>query len=258
MRVYGYLRATCQGSGAPAEPIERQRDAVVRYAEVNGLQVAEVMVEAPRPASLPLERRELGSRLLRLLAPGDAVITPGLDSMFPSARHALATLGALREERIALHMIELGCDICGEAMARLVVGLLGSLSRSERGVEVEDSRAMKRHLASQGPYRGEVVPFGFDAVKGHLVPKPDEYDLLRRMIGMRNEGFGFRLIAREVGLAESRVRAIFARTDSLFGPPCGLGQALRQEGYASSRGQLRSYSLNQAGRAWPHRNAREN
>ncbi|NNM74953.1 recombinase family protein [Enterovirga aerilata] len=246
MRVYGYLLAYFPADGRGSDLVERQRGEVFRYADRSGLRLAEVLVEAPRRGTLPLASRDQGRRLLRSLSPGDAVITPGLDSMFPSARDALATVAALKADSVGLHMIELGCDVCREPNSRLVLGLLTALARAERSLEAEENRALKRHLASQGPHRGGPVPFGFDVVKGGLVPKPDEHEVLRRMIGLRNQGLGYGRIAQEVGLPESRVRAIFDRSDRLLGANPLRAQRLRDR-RASPRSPSLSCSVNQAG-----------
>ena len=238
MRVYGYLRL----SRPSIDEMADQHQQVSCYADRQGFRLSEILVDVARPIPIPLASRDLGRRLLGLLAPGDAVITPGLDSMFPSARDALATMADLSADGIALHVVELGCDVC-----RLPLGPKDhpvGLFHAPRRRDTEENRSLKRHLAIQGPYRGGPVPFGFDAVKGSLVPRPDEYDVLRRMIALRIAGCGWGRIAHEVGLEEKQVLRIFQRTDRLLGPARGGSRGVPRLGAPAS-----SPAINHSGQA---------
>jgi putative DNA-invertase from lambdoid prophage Rac len=100
------------------------------------------------------------------------VITAKLDRMFRSASDALGTLEALKEQSVALHMIDLDGDVCGNGISKLVFRILSAVAENERDRIRERIRDVKRHLASQGVYGDGKQPFGYDIVGDRLVPNP--------------------------------------------------------------------------------------
>jgi len=160
-----------------------------------GWQVAEFFIEAGVSGSVPLAERPEGQRLLATAKPGDVIVTPKLDRMFRSASDALGTLEELKDQGIGLHMIDLGGDVCGNGISKLVFTILSAVAENERERIRERIRDVKRHLAAQGVYNGGKRPFGFDIVEGRLVPNAAEQAALARMRAMRAEGATFRAIA---------------------------------------------------------------
>src|SRR5207302_11104903 len=118
--------------------------------------------------------RPEGARLLGILKAGDVVITPKLDRMFRSALNALDVLGQIQKRGVSLHMIDLGGDVTGNGISKLVFTILSAVAEAERDRIRERIRDVKKHLASQGVYGGGKRPFGFDVVDGRLVPNPRE------------------------------------------------------------------------------------
>jgi len=82
--------------------------------------------------SVPLADRPEGQRLLATLQPGDTVITAKLDRAFRSAADALGTLEQLKEDKIGLHMIDLGGDVTGNGISKLVFTILSAVAENER------------------------------------------------------------------------------------------------------------------------------
>ncbi len=70
--------------------------------------------------------------MLQILWPGDVVITPKLDRMFRSARDALTVCDRLRAEQVSLHMIDLGGDVTGNGISKLMFTILSAVAEAER------------------------------------------------------------------------------------------------------------------------------
>ncbi len=211
MKVFGYIRVSTSEQAARGDSLDAQRKQVQGWALVKGWEVAEVFVEAGVSGSTPLADRPEGKRLLEAAGKGDAIITPKLDRMFRSASDALATLEELKAEGVALHMIDLGGDVCGNGISKLVFTILSAVAENERERIRERIRDVKRHRASQGAYNGGSVPFGFKVDGKHLVPVPEEQAVLSRMVELRSSGVGFRQIARDVGKQPMTVKRILDR-----------------------------------------------
>src|SRR4051794_17157746 len=120
MKVLGYLRVSTSEQAVSGDSLEAQRQQVTGYAMMKGWSVAEFFVEAGVSGSVPLAERPEGARLLAAARQGDAIVTPKLDRMFRSASDALGTLEELKHEGIGLHMIDLGGDVTGNGISKLV------------------------------------------------------------------------------------------------------------------------------------------
>jgi putative DNA-invertase from lambdoid prophage Rac len=79
-----------------------------------------------------LSDRPQGTAVLAALKPGDVVIIGKLDRMFRSALDALDVLGRLKEGGINLHMIDLGGDVTGNGVSKLVFTILSAVAEAER------------------------------------------------------------------------------------------------------------------------------
>jgi putative DNA-invertase from lambdoid prophage Rac len=193
---------------------------------MKGWKVATFFVEAGVSGSVPLAERPEGKRLLEVVKPGDVVITPNLDRMFRSASDALGTLEEMKDHGVGLHMIDLGGDVCGNGISKLIFTILSAVAENERDRIRERIRDVKRHLASQGVYGGGKRPFGFDVVgegrAKRLVEKPDEQAVIARMRTLRDEGRTFREIGAAVGMQPMSAKRILDRAGDHPGTPSGI------------------------------------
>jgi DNA invertase Pin-like site-specific DNA recombinase len=183
--VFGYIRVSTAEQANNGDSIETQRQQITGYAMMKGWQVAEFFVDRGVSGSVPLAERPEGQRLLASAAAGDVIITARLDRAFRSAADALSTLEGFKGEGVGLHMIDLGGDVCGNGISKLVFTILSAVAENERDRIRERIRDVKRHLAMRGVYGGGKRPFGFDVVDGRLVPNTREQAAIARMKQLR-------------------------------------------------------------------------
>jgi DNA invertase Pin-like site-specific DNA recombinase len=216
MRVFGYCRVSTAEQAGSGMSLDQQRQQITGYAMMKGWSITETFVEAGVSGSVPLAERPEGQRLLAAMQPGDVMITAKLDRAFRSAADALATLEELKADKIALHMIDLGGDVTGNGISKLVFTILSAVAENERDRIRERVRDAKRHRASQSLYNGGKRPFGFDVVgKGkdrRLVANSHEQAALARGKALQAEGKSLREIATvwadEFGLAEIDAKSV--------------------------------------------------
>src|SRR4051794_5005382 len=132
MTVFAYTRVSTDRQANEGESLDVQQRTVAGYAMMHGLQVDHVFSERGVSGSKPLAERHEGMALLAALKPGDVVITPKLDRMFRSASDALANLDHMKRNNISLHMIDLGGDVTGNGIAKLVFTILSAVAEAER------------------------------------------------------------------------------------------------------------------------------
>jgi putative DNA-invertase from lambdoid prophage Rac len=154
--------------------------------------------EVALSGSVRFADRPEGKRLLEKAGKGDVIITAKLDRAFRNAADALATLEELKALGVGLHMIDLGGDVTGNGIGKLVFTILAAVAENERDRIRERIRDVKRHLASQGVYGGGKRPFGYDVVDKRLVPNPKEQEALTQMRAMRAEGKTYREIGVQI------------------------------------------------------------
>ena len=199
MKVYGYCRVSTAEQANGGLSLDQQKQQITGYSMMKGWQVAEFFVEAGVSGSVPLADRPEGQRLLAVLQPGDVVVAAKLDRAFRSAADALETLEELKKDKIGLHLIDLGGDVCGNGISKLVFTILSAVAEQERDRLRERIRDAKRHRASQSLFNGGKRPFGFD-VEGegknrHLVPNATEQAALARGKALQSKGTTLRAIA---------------------------------------------------------------
>jgi putative DNA-invertase from lambdoid prophage Rac len=104
----------------------------------------------------------------------------------------------LKDLGVGLHMIDLGGDVTGNGIGKLLFTILAAVAENERDRIRERIRDVKRHLASQGVYGGGKRPFGYDVEDKRLVPNPKEQEVIVRMRALRAEAKTYREIAMQI------------------------------------------------------------
>jgi putative DNA-invertase from lambdoid prophage Rac len=212
MSVFGYVRVSTSEQANNGESLDTQRQQITGYAMMKGEPVTAFFVEAGVSGSVPLADRPEGQRLLATVQPGDMVVVSKLDRMFRSASDALGTLEELKEQGISLHMIDLGGDVCGNGISKLVFTILSAVAENERERIRERIRDVKRHMAHMGLYNGGKRPFGWDIVEGRLVANPGEQAALAEMRTMHAAGRSYRAIGERFGKPPMTIKRILDRT----------------------------------------------
>jgi DNA invertase Pin-like site-specific DNA recombinase len=178
------------------ESLDVQRRKLEGYAMQQGWSLDRVFVERGVSGSRPLDERAEGQKLLALVQPGDVVVTSKLDRMFRSALDALRVLDDLKRRDISLHMIDLGGDVTGNGISKLVFTILSAVAEAERERIRERIRDVKADQRSRGRYLGGTVPFGWRlGDDGALIADAGEQEAIRRMRELRHEGHSLRAIA---------------------------------------------------------------
>ena len=132
--MFAYARVSTAEQASNGDSLATQRQQVEGYAMTKGWQRRCQRVRPFCPAS--------GRQA------ADVIITAKLDRAFRNAADALATLEELKDKGVGLHMIDLGGDVCGNGISKLVFTILSAVAENERDRIRERIREVKRHLAS--------------------------------------------------------------------------------------------------------------
>lgn len=205
MSVYGYTRVSTSRQADEGESLEVQQRTIAGYALMLGLTVDRMFVERGVSGSVPLSDRAEGTALLAILKPGDVVITPKLDRMFRSALDALEVLAKLKARSVGLHMIDLGGDVTGNGISKLVFTILSAVAEAERDRIRERVTQVKRDQRQRNRYLGGIVPFGFEVgEQGDLVRVEAEQSIIEHARALRAAGGAFRAIQTAIKVQHGR------------------------------------------------------
>jgi DNA invertase Pin-like site-specific DNA recombinase len=197
--VYAYARVSTERQVDEGASLDEQIRRIEGRALEQGWQIAEVFVERGVSGSVPLGDRPEGARLLAALQPGNIVIAAKLDRMFRSALDALGVIRDFQRQRISLWLLDLGGDVSGDGIARLVLTILAAIAEFERERIGERIRDAKRHQRRTGQYLGGDRPFGWRVGEdGMLVEDEAEQRALADMREMRESGASFRTVAAKI------------------------------------------------------------
>ena len=193
--VYGYTRVSTSRQADEGESLDVQQRTIAGYTLMLGLTVDRMFIERGVSGSVPLSDRPEGASLLAILKPGDVVITPKLDRMFRSALEALGVLAKLKARNVILHMIDLGGDVTGNGISKLVFTILSAVAEAERERIREQVTQVKQDQRQRNRYLGGIVPFGFRIGEdGSLVPEDAEQAVIAQARALRAGGATLRAI----------------------------------------------------------------
>jgi putative DNA-invertase from lambdoid prophage Rac len=199
MAVYGYTRVSTGRQAEEGESLGAQQRTIEGYAMMHGLKIDHIYIERGVSGSKKLTDRPEGAKLLGGLKPGDVVLTPKLDRMFRSALDALDVLAQLQKAGISLHMIDLGGDVTGNGISKLVFTILSAVAEAERDRIRERIRDVKTDQRNRSRYLGGKVPFGWDVDSdGSLITHDGQQRAITRMKELRNGGHSLRSIVAKL------------------------------------------------------------
>src|SRR3954449_13483815 len=194
--TYGYVRVSTERQAEEGESLGAQRRTIEGYAMMQGLILDQVFVERGVSGSRPIGERPEGARMLAKVRPGDVIITPKLDRMFRSALDALDVLARLKDRDVSLHMIDLGGDVTGNGISKLVFTILSVVAEAERDRTRERIADVKRDQRTRGRFLGGTVPFGYRlGADGELIPHDEEQKAILEARAMKDGGASLRAIA---------------------------------------------------------------
>jgi putative DNA-invertase from lambdoid prophage Rac len=128
---------------------------------------------------------------------------------------ALSVLKDLKARGVALHFIDLGGDVTGNGIAKLVFTILSAVAEAERDRIRERIADVKRDQRSRGRYLGGTVPFGYRVGGGgELVEIPEQQEAIRTMSALR-ASMSLRAIAAAVE-SRHRIKVSHAGVDKVL------------------------------------------
>jgi DNA invertase Pin-like site-specific DNA recombinase len=149
--------------------------------------------------NLEFHKREQGKRLLDTVKAGDVIVCAKLERLVSSSAEAVKLIKRMRDRNVALHIVELGGDICNPEFRVPVDKMAALFSDLEKRKSAERIKGVKQRQRKQGRYLGGSRPFGYMIHEnGRLIENPMEQRVLKKIVDLKKQGMSLRAISNEV------------------------------------------------------------
>jgi putative DNA-invertase from lambdoid prophage Rac len=221
MTTFAYCRVSTAKQAEDGDSLGVQQRQIEGYCQMHGFEAPQLIVEEGVSGSKPLNDRPAGKALLAALRSGDVIVASKLDRMFRSAIDALTMIEEFKRRKISVHLIDLGGDVAGNGISKLVFTILSAVAEAERDRIRSRVKETKADQRKRGRHLGGSRPFGYiiveDGKGGKLVPDAREQAAIARMRKMR------------AGKASLRTIAEAMKAEGFTVSHVAVAQALRRE-----------------------------
>lgn len=196
VRAIGYVRVSTAKQADKGVSLEAQEERLRIYAQMQGLELVRIEVDAGESAS-SMERPGLQRALAALDSfEAAALVVVKLDRLTRNIRHFCSLVDTyFRDGTHALMSVNEQVDT-SNAMGRMVLNILMSISEWEREAAVERTEAVMQHLKDTGKFTGGWPPFGWSVdAEGALVAVDEEQKIVAHARALRAEGMSLRAVA---------------------------------------------------------------
>jgi DNA invertase Pin-like site-specific DNA recombinase len=178
--------------------LDNQRAKVASYAALNDFDLVSIIADEGISAK---SLKRVGIQTVIELVKGgkvDAVIVLKLDRLSRSVIDTLGLLNLFDKKNVAFHSIQDKVDT-KTATGRFFLNILSSLSQMERELIGERTRDALAHKIRNLELCGS-LPWGWTLAEDgvHLLPHPHEQKGVALIVRLRNEGYSYRAICREL------------------------------------------------------------
>lgn len=159
-----YVRVSTEEQAAEGVSVDAQIAAVRAYANLRGLDLVDVVVDAGVSAGKPLADRAGGAVVLDLVRRRKvrAVVGVKLDRLFRNAGDCLTTTEAWDKAGVALHLVDMGGQAIdtSSAMGRFFLTVMAGAAEMERNLIRERTTTALAHKRAQGKRTSKDAPIG--------------------------------------------------------------------------------------------------
>ena len=192
-----YLRASTQDQHIT---IEAQEKAIRAYAEIHGINLVDVIIDAGVSAGVPLAKRDGGSKLALFIKRKsvDLVIATKLDRLFRSAGDCLVSTDEWAKKSVGLVLLDCGGQQLDtqSPMGRLFLTMMSAVAECEKAMIGERTKTALAHKKAKGERISKDAPIGFRFEDGMLVEDAHEQSVLAKARKMKSLGWTYNKIAK--------------------------------------------------------------
>jgi site-specific DNA recombinase len=208
-RVVGYIRVSTDTQATDGYGLTVQERAIRAFAESQGYELLDVIVDAGVSGAIAPAKREGFARVLELAAAGEisTLIVYKFDRLSRVMTDAVLVANDLQSRLgVSLRSVTEPLDTASP-IGRTLFGLLAGMAQAERDAITQRTLNGRKQKAREGGYACGRVPFGYRAVgDGNLTVDADQAATVRQIFSLRADGASLRQIVAQLN-ADRKVSA---------------------------------------------------
>ena len=198
MKAAGYVRVSTEEQVETGHGLEAQERAIRAFAESQGYELVDVIIDAGVSGAKRPEDREGFAQVLELSEQQafSVLLVWKFDRLARNLTYAVTSVNTLREQyNVVLRSVTEPIDT-STPMGETIFAILAGMAAQERRSITERTLAGKREKAGKGGFAGGAAPLGYKRDKeGGLVVDHESADTVQHIYTMRRHGSTLQAIA---------------------------------------------------------------
>lgn len=200
MKALGYIRVSTADQG---NSLEVQTRKIQDYCNFRGITLEHIYTDEDVSGGKPFYSRAGGAEANNALINSDikTIVCVKPDRLFRSVKDALITVDDWSNNKISLHIIDLGGNSIDTqtALGRMFFIQSISMAEFERNITGERTKSVLNHRKDTGKSYCAAI-YGFNNVGGELILNNDEITVVRAIFNNDRRGFSMNAIAEELNI----------------------------------------------------------
>ncbi len=194
-KAVGYVRVSTEEQAREGVSLENQRGKIKAYAELNDLELIEVVADEALSAK-NLNRPGI-KKILDMARNKEigALVVYKLDRAFRSTIDALEVTKELDYYGVGFHSINERLDT-KSPLGKFFFTLIAGIAEMERGIIAERTSDALQRKIENGEHVGH-IPYGYQIEESELIPYLPEQEIIKLARELRDRGYTFQAIADE-------------------------------------------------------------
>ncbi|MGO9121109.1 MAG: recombinase family protein [Desulfomonilaceae bacterium] len=209
-KAVGYVRVSTTEQAVEGISIDMQRAKIRAYAALEDFDLIEIVGDEGI-SGCTIKGRPGIQKIIEMVEKRrvEAVVVFKLDRLARNTIEALELSQLMHRKGVALHSITEKLDT-RSAIGKFFFTLMASLAEMERGLISERIKAALAHKRQKNQPLSNNPPYGTRVVNNLLVPDPEEWAVIRRILKLHSNGFTAYRITRmltDAGILNRRGKA---------------------------------------------------
>ena len=195
-KVVGYIRVSSHKQVSEGASLERQEAGIKAYCVAKGF--PEPQIISDEAVSGSKKNRPGFKQIVAMCRAGELgqLVIYDFSRLHRDVANATEFRDIADRAGVEVHDVQKGLIKTETATDKVQFNIEAAVHQHYRDIISDKVKASIRQKRAKGEHHGGVVPFGFELVDGvRLIPKPDEYDALKLMHSLRQQGATLRAIA---------------------------------------------------------------
>ena len=198
-KAIGYVRVSTTKQAQDGVSIDAQIERINLWASYHDYEIAHIFIDEGISGKSMLKRKEL-QNALAMLEKGMVFVFYSLSRVSRNTIDALTIAERINAAGADMVSLSENIDTTG-ATGRMIFSILAVFSQFERDQVSERTKMALDYLRTNNKVYSS-TPYGFDQDEDNLIPNEYEQGIIKYMIDLQQQGYGYRKIATRLNKEE--------------------------------------------------------